>query len=106
MLAEIYRLAYKTENGLGCDAEESLCLGFVAFASKAIFATADLSLTVSPGDRVGVAVGWDSGMPLCPGWLSSDGFEVRSAAEAIAGMEKLQAEMEVFARGDDYDTRN
>jgi hypothetical protein len=94
ILAGIYRLAYGQPDGLKNDAEESLCLGFVAFSAKQFLAEADYTLIVPSNGSVGVAVGWDSGTPLYIGEITPDGFKVRDAAEAIVGIEKRDKELE------------
>jgi hypothetical protein len=98
VLAQIYCLAYGSKDGLGNDAEASLCLGFVVFAARAMLAEADPVLLVAPGASVGVAVGWDSGSPLYIGALTEAGFTVRRAADAIAGIEKRRAAIEAMLR--------
>jgi hypothetical protein len=91
-LATIYQTAYAKPDGLANEAEQYLCLGYVAFALKFILADADLDLLLGDRESAGVALGWDSGDPHYVGFLSHDGFRVRDPAEAIAGIEKRARE--------------
>lgn len=90
VLAAIYRAAYGKFGGLGVDAEQFLCLGYVAFALKFILADIDLGLILGSADSVGVAAGWDSGDPYYLGFITPDGFQVRDPKEAISGIKKQQ----------------
>jgi len=92
VLAAIYRAAYGKPGGLGVDAEQFLCLGYVAFALKHILSEIDPGLILSSADPVGVAAGWDSGDPYYYGFITRDGFQVREPKEAIAGIKKQQEE--------------
>ena len=75
VLASIYHAAYGKPGGLGVDAEEYLCLGYVAFALKLILADADLGLILGSEKPVGVAAGWDSGDPYYLGFITRRGFK-------------------------------
>jgi len=98
VLAAIYRAAYGKPGGLGVDAEQFLCLGYVAFALKFILADIDLELVLGSADSVGVAAGWDAGDPYYLGFITRDGFQVRDPKEAIAGIKKRQEEFEAWFR--------
>jgi hypothetical protein len=94
VLAAIYRAAYGTPGGLGVDAEQFLCLGYVAFVLKFILAEIDPALILSSAGPVGVAAGWDSGDPYYYGFITHDGFRVRDPKEAISGIRKHQEEFD------------
>jgi hypothetical protein len=96
VLAAIYRAAYGNPGGLGVDAEQFLCLGYVAFALKFILADVDPGLILSSADPVGVAAGWDSGDPYYFGFMTRDGFQVRDPKEAIGGIKKQQGEFDAL----------
>jgi hypothetical protein len=95
LLRSIYRIAYGSKSGLGNDAEQFLCLAYVAFAVKRLLFGIDRSLVVRARHSVGVAVGWDSGDPLYIGTVTRDGFHPRSPEEAIRS---LQARWERFEK--------
>jgi hypothetical protein len=92
VLANIYRTAYGMPGGLEGDAEQFLCLGYVAFALKFILADIDPALIMGSANPVGVAAGWDSGDPYYYGFITQDGYQVRDPKEAISGIEKQQEE--------------
>jgi hypothetical protein len=94
VLASIYRAAYGSPAGLGVDAEQYLCLGYVAFALKFILADLDLGLILGSENPVGVAAGWDSGEPLYLGFITRAGFQLRDPQEAIDGIKKRQQAFE------------
>jgi hypothetical protein len=98
VLAAIYRLAYGKPGGLGNDAEEYLCLGYVAFALKFILADIDFGLIVAGDAPVGVAAGWDSGDPYYVGFLTRSGFQIRDPKEATAAIQKRQAAFDAWLR--------
>jgi hypothetical protein len=98
VLASIYQAAYGKPGGLGIDAEQYLCLGYVAFALKFILADIDLGLVLGSQDRVGVAAGWDAGDPYYLGFITRDGFRIRDPKEAIAGIKKRHQEFEATFR--------
>src|SRR5262249_50089549 len=86
--------AYGMPGGLGVDAEQFLCLGYVAFVLKFILAEIDPALILNSADPVGVAAGWDSGDPYYYGFITHDGFQVRDPKEAISGIKKHQEEFD------------
>lgn len=94
VLANIYRAAYGSPEGLSNDAEQYLCLGYVSFAIKFILADVDLNQILGMDDRVGVAVGWDAGDPIYIGFVTRQGFQVRDPQAAIAGLQKRQQEFD------------
>lgn len=61
VLADIYRIAYEEDDGLGNIAEYPLCLGYGAFAVREILSRVGPALRFGVSDSVGVAVGFDSG---------------------------------------------
>jgi hypothetical protein len=98
VLASIYRAAYGKPGGLGVDAEQYLCLGYVAFALKFILADVDLGLILDSENPVGVAAGWDAGDPYYLGFITREGFQLRDPKEAIAGIKKRHQEFEARFR--------
>lgn len=92
VLAAIYRTAFGEPGGLEVDAEEFLCLGYVAFVLKQVLSEIDPELIVSSAEPVGVAVGWDAGDPYYYGFLTRDGFQIRKPSEAIEGIKKQRQE--------------
>jgi hypothetical protein len=97
VLADVFRISKEQLDNLRAAAgeyvyaEEFLGAGYVAFAAKSALERVDRSLLVRPHDRVGVAVGWDSGDPLYIGWVTADGLQVRDPKDAIAGIERRRA---------------
>jgi len=60
VLANIDRIAYRN-GGLGNDAEYPLCLGYGAFAVRQLLGQIEPALVLGDSDKLGVAVGFDSG---------------------------------------------
>lgn len=94
VLADIYRRAYGPTNGLGNQAEQYLCLGYVAFLIPVLLADITSKWIVKGDGQVGIAAGWDSGEPLYLGSFTKQGFHVRDPQEAIAGIQKRTEEFE------------
>jgi hypothetical protein len=94
ILADIYRRAYGTPNGLGNQAEQYLCLGYVAFLIPVLLAGITNKWIVKGEGEIGIAAGWDSGEPLYLGMFTKQGFRVRDPQEAIAGIQKRTEEFE------------
>jgi hypothetical protein len=95
VLKSIYQEANKA-GGLGGDAEQFLCLGYVAFALKFILAELELNQILASDKPVGVAIGWDSGDPYYIGFITADGFHVRGPQQAIAGIKKRLEEFDAW----------
>ncbi|MEM9353320.1 MAG: hypothetical protein AAGA92_09930 [Planctomycetota bacterium] len=82
VLAELYSIAYRRspqatdkEGCLGNDAEYPLCLGFGAFTVRELLEQIEPSLILGRSDRLGVAIGFDSGDFLLLGELTKGGIE-------------------------------
>jgi hypothetical protein len=80
ILNDIYRIAYGTgetdnPNLLQNDAEYSLCLGYAAFAVGELLARCDRALILGGSQRLGIAVGFDSGDFVVLGELTERGLE-------------------------------
>lgn len=63
-------------NGQIIAEDQYLCVGYVAYAAKTFLSAASSEFLCRPGERVGVAVGWDSGDPLYLGYVTERGFEL------------------------------
>ena len=61
VLADIYRIAYEEDDGLGNVAEYPLCLGYGAFVVREILGKVEPVLSFGGSPSVEVAVGFDSG---------------------------------------------
>ena len=73
-LRSIYEIGYGGDGGLGNDAEWPLCLAFGTFAVRSILRGQSTRLVASSAQRIGVAVGFDSGDMLKIGELTERGF--------------------------------
>jgi hypothetical protein len=81
VLTEIYRIAYSSDPNdndavekLGIHAEYFLCLGYGAFAVKALLNLVDPSLILGTAPSLGIAVGFDAGDFLLLGQLTPAGL--------------------------------
>jgi hypothetical protein len=81
VLADIYRIAYRQDSrvaerksALKNDAEYPLCLGYGAFAVRAVLEQVDSSLILGESSSIGVAVGFDSGDFVLLGSLTEQGL--------------------------------
>jgi hypothetical protein len=73
VLADIYRIAYR-DGGLGNDAEYPLCLGYGAFAVRELLGRIEPTLVLGASNKLGVAVGFDSGDFVLLGELGPSGL--------------------------------
>ena len=72
LLAQLYRVAYRSARGLGNDAEYPLALGFAVLAAKQL-------APALPRKNVVIAAGFDSGDILTLGRLSTKGLAMSPA---------------------------
>lgn len=75
-LRRIYEIAYEEEAGIGNAAEWSLCLAFGAVAVRSLLRRSGSAGFGPVANRVGVAVGFDSGDRFVLGELERGGFVV------------------------------
>jgi len=73
VLARIYKIAYR-KNGLGNDAEYSLCLAYGGLAVRDLLHEADPSVLLRSSSSLGIAVGFDSGDFVLVGKLKKTGL--------------------------------
>lgn len=100
-LANIYRIAYpvglddvEQEKRLGNDAEYPLCLAYGAFAVRRLLREFDRELLRGSSERIGVAVGFDSGDFLLVGELSSEGLsEIRLPSPEGCVIERMLGDL-------------
>ncbi|MDX2200499.1 MAG: hypothetical protein SF069_16210 [Phycisphaerae bacterium] len=88
VLAAIYRIAYRQNEHsasqpdcLGNDAEYSLCLGYAAFAVRALLAQVEPSLLLGRSQSLGVAVGFNDGDFVLLGRLTPSGLVPIAASQ-------------------------
>lgn len=77
MLKDIFRIAYRSKDGLRNEAEYALCLAYGAFVVKRILSGINPKLFVTDNPQVGVAVGFDDGDYIRVGYLTPNGFLIR-----------------------------
>jgi hypothetical protein len=76
-LNDIYRIAYRSKDGLRNEAEYALCLAYGAFVVKRILSGINPELIVTDNPQVGVAVGFDSGDYIRVGYITPNGLHIR-----------------------------